>query len=88
MEALVKIPKKINKETLKQILKKIILVIEFLMSIILAYSVYKIVIYKHYQNIWNLKYIISVAIAMIFVIASIIWNCKKGKFEKMIILYF
>ena len=87
MEALVKIPKKINKETLKQILKKIILVIEFLMSIILAYSVYKIVIYKHYQNIWNLKYIISVAIAMIFVIASIIWNCKKGKFEKMIISF-
>ena len=84
METLYK-EKKINKETLEKITSILGFCIEFLMSVILIYSIYKITIYKENQNIWNLKYILISIIPFVIVIVNIIWNCKKGIFEKIII---
>ena len=86
METLYK-EKKINKETLEKITSILGFCIEFLMSVILIYSIYKITIYKENQNIWNLKYILISIIPFVIVIANIIWNCKKGIFEKIIISF-
>lgn len=79
--------RKINKETLEKLTSFLGFCIEFLMSAILIYSIYKITIYKENQNIWNFKYIILSIIPFVIVIANIIWNCKKGIFEKIIISF-
>ena len=86
VEALIK-TRKFNKEKFEQILNKCILVIEFVISIILLYLIYQIVIYKNYQNIWHLKYILCSLFLGTIVVGCIIWNCKKSKFEKIIISF-
>lgn len=86
VEALIK-TRKFNKEKFEQILNKCILVIEFIISIILLYLIYQIVIYKNYQNIWHLKYILCSLFMGTIVVGCIIWNCKKSKFEKIIISF-
>lgn len=78
---------KINKATLEKITSILGFCIEFLMSAILIYSIYKITIYKENQNIWNFKYILISIIPFVIVITNIIWNCKKGIFEKIIISF-
>ena len=86
VEALIK-TRKFNKEKFEQILNKCILVIEFVLSVILLYLIYQIVIYKNYPNIWHLKYILGSLFLGIIVVGCIIWNCKKSKFEKIIISF-
>lgn len=89
MKALVTLQEKLDKQNLNKWINKLIFAIEFLMSIIFTYSMYKIVIYKSYENIWNLKYILTLVPSGIIVLLSIIWNCRvnKEKLEKILISF-
>ena len=88
-KALIKIKEKWNEEKIEKWINKIIFVIEFVISIIMMYSIYKIVLFKNYVDIWNLKYIIIGTFATIIVMFTIIWNCKHNKnvIEKIIITF-
>lgn len=67
------------KEKIGDYFNKIYFIIEFLISIILVYAIYQIVIFKNYENIWNLKYIMIGIPSFLIVLGIIYWNFKKNK---------
>lgn len=75
--------KQINK--IINVLWKFNYIIEFILSLILAYSIFEIICFKNYFNLWNLKYIIICVIVLIPIIYIIYKNIKdnKKKIEKI-----
>lgn len=76
-------------EILKKYLYKFLYIIEFLVAIFCAYSLYQIVLNRNNLHIWSLKYLIIFVPTIIMLIGCIILNYKKNKekIEKIIISF-
>ncbi len=76
-------------EILKEYFYKFIYIIEFLLAIFSAYSLYQIVLYRNNLGVWPLKYLIIFIPTIIMIVGCIILNYKKNKevIEKIIISF-
>lgn len=76
-------------EILKKYLYKFLYIIEFLIAIFSAYSLYQIVLNRNNLHIWSLKYLIIFVPTTIMLVGCIILNYKKNKekIEKIIISF-
>lgn len=68
---------------------KIAFVLEFILSIFMSYSVYKVVIIKNYLNNWNVKYLLVFGTLLVIIIGIIWYICRKykDKIEKVFISF-
>lgn len=78
-----------NNEKLKEIVQKILLIIEFLISIFMVFSLYGISVYKYTAGIIPLKYVLIFVPTFIINIYLIIFNIKNNreKVEKIFISF-
>lgn len=76
-------------EYCKNIIKKFLFIIEFLVAIFCVYSLYKLVIYKNELNILPLRYLSIFIPTTIILISTIILNYieNKNKIEKIVISF-
>ena len=76
-------------EILKKYLYKFLYIIEFLVAIFSAYSLYQIVLSRNNLHIWSLKYLIIFIPTTIILVGCIILNYRKNKekIEKIIISF-
>lgn len=78
-----------NNEKLKQLLQKTLLIIEFIVSIFMVYSLYRILIHKYVFETFTLKYLLIFIPTFIINVYLIIFNIKnnKEKVEKIFISF-
>ena len=71
------------------ILKKILLPLEFILSLLLAYSLFRFMILRNYAQVISIKHIIFIMIFGASVISLMIYNFKinREKWEKIIISF-
>lgn len=72
----------------KEITKKLIFVIEFVVSMFLAYSIFRFLVLKSYGSTFSLKHFIYILISLGIILYIIIYNIrKKEKIEKLAISF-
>ena len=73
---------------LKEIVKKLIFVIEFVVAMFLAYSIFRFLVLRSYGNTFSVKHFIYILISLIIILCIIIYNIrKKEKIEKLTISF-
>ena len=73
---------------IKKILKVLILPIEFLFSIFLAYSIFRFFVQKSYGDIFSTKHLVYITLSSLVIIYIIIYNIKKKvKLEKLVLSF-
>ena len=78
-----------DKEKIQKIINNLILPLEFIISLLLAYVFFRFMFKKNYEEIFSVKHVILSAFFGILTLGLIIYNAKlnKEKFERIVISF-